>query len=857
MNLLISDSANKLKLLFQFCIILFLLFIQFSIYATDNNSGVLQVDFKGTGENQPDDYKTNFSQNVDSVFDDNETTDKMKQAYSQTTEDPIPSSYEQLMEDSDEDDCQVKASEGNDLGDWDYSHCDQRQKAIIKKCMTPSAENTDPGNLDDKLEDCVNQSNDKNQDKAVDSTTTPPIQNSKFICDEIKTLIAGHNPLKIPNDFKNVEDISEKRASGSLNGGIKYAGSQKFKECLGKTDSDWKDMKNGESGHWEPYWKYHFVLHAKGINDKISVINRECISQKSKMSNAKLYQDDAQKKIAINGVKEDSRNRVSPLLEDLRRAIQASADAAVDIYNELLLCETYIAVTVATDNIDYEDSEHTRPSRDSSVSFDGKIKCSTRGAETQDYPTCKNLVVAYDAARISKSGFQTYQSLDTQSKSMEVQLDYVTKEKKEITDGLESQKKMVDHQAEKAEEMAGFDGAKLGILSGFVMAFPTGESLEETCLEEKSKLTSGYTIIQVSYEHYTNALKDLIKKETADYITAKNEESTAPNGKTYSEINNGGGDMTTINLPSGDLIAKDTKADTLCGNLIFSSPNALIENRRALQAAKAEMAKAGIDLASDIAKAALLKNQSGLIQDVIDGVDKSEPETAGILDANDLYIPECQADPASENCRLATLDATHAITGMGDFNIGGNGEASTIGGASNDLDENGDEDNAIGDGTPPGPVTAIGSKNTPSNKKSGLADRPIPKGKVTYKPKTAGGGGGGGSAGGGGAGGGGGGGDDRRGGGGGAGRKIGSIGYDGGGGGSLRFGGSGKGNNRRKKRSKGNPFGKMFKKRKGINEIRFGRKIGKVEDGLFNMLSRQYSKAVSQKKVHTYVQNKK
>jgi uncharacterized membrane protein YgcG len=280
----------------------------------------------------------------------------------------------------------------------------------------------------------------------------------------------------------------------------------------------------------------------------------------------------------------------------------------------------------------------------------------------------------------------------------------------------------------------------------------------------------------------------------------------------------------------------------------------ILMNQQVKEKMKAKLVKAGIDVASDAAMAALMAKRAGDIGDAIAKVDAFKPIDPLAPPTTDVQTTFCQQNPGDPKCLTGGLDRTFDAMGDNVITFGEGGTGATYKNSNPFIDPANTKTNAITDTKKP--VTSMGSIVTAAPQGAGLANI-LPGATVTKGAAPSGGGGGGGGGSGGGGSGGGGGGAQAP-----AGATSGAIAgkapsYAGGSGTLSMMGGFGINKSKSTAKDDGNPFGKLFGKDKKSDTMNFGRdpastKVGSKGDNIFDMISKRYSSVNSDKRLIEY-----
>ncbi len=628
----------------------------------------------------------------------------------------------------------------------------------------------------------------------------------------------------VPVTISNGHFFSKTHSAPSLPEDVKYQGTERFKECVKNAPRDWGQMESyiGSPNNWDNWWER---FHSESENYQKAQETLNNIKPKCSTNNSSCTKEECDAQI-----------------ESLKKAVQSYLDEAVEVAKMQRDCELYIAVT---SEMDFKDSEYIKACSEELESFDGKITCTTSGAETQDYPTCSKMVTAYDAAAIAKEGMKAYHEVDTISTTSELQTEMIMNQRTDIKAPLEAQKKMAEFHAEKANEMAAFDGAKLAAIGTMIAVMPTGDTLVSLCENKSGKLVDAQKNIEAKYNEIIKSISnDYSKIFTVVSSSIQVEKSFNQASESSTENNN---TVTPEAFPVSEDIGQ------LCDNFVFSE-NALIQNGAALKRMKELLAMAGVDLASDLATASIMGDQADKIQDAINSLEDFKPSERTYTE-QDLYMAKCQVDPSADECKLAGADAGHDMGGIGDLQLSGGGNT-TIGGKGTDLtqDNNGESTGINAAGRTDNVVEKAGRAKGKKSQDNSLVDHNIAAAQMKKGSLPSGFPGGGGAGGGAAAGGGGGRQGGEKGGNNSNGIPGGGIKISGSGAGSLRMGG-GNGIGQRNKKKKDNPLIDALKNaRKGDKSKTLSyRGLASKDDNLFKLISKRYVEVKKGNRLHEYI----
>lgn len=465
------------------------------------------------------------------------------------------------------------------------------------------------------------------------------------------------------------------------------------------------------------------------------------------------------------------------------------------------------------------------------------LKCVTYMYETADFSACRAALNAFDAAFIAEQGMGVYQQFDFQSKNMDRQMDLQKKQMKggtiDTTDALGVQKSATEDQADVAKQRAAFDAAKLGTLTMMLTQIPDMEKIVGSCKANASQsidsVKGEWIKISAEFHRWTQSMVSNTGAQLAGLA-----------GATPSQYQP---DETTV----------DTACTAFYNKRGSSSVSVqILRNQEIKGKIKAEMVKAGVSMASHIAKAALLEKQADEIQDVMNSIKKFEPPPFPENQMTEMQVLECQANPSAPGC--GTLNGPNARGFEGNGISLGSSQFATSDGEAIDLnDPNAQNNNSANSKTDRADrARRLGSAAGDAAAESGILN-PVAAADVKKGGGNPGGGAGGGpgAAGAGAAGGAGGGKPGQGGASGYSGGSVSKVNYKGAGGGSLNYSG-GFGAARKPAAKADNPFANLLGKGGSKSGVLDGFRgpasgIGNKDDGLFQMISNRYSRISSDK----------
>lgn len=414
-------------------------------------------------------------------------------------------------------------------------------------------------------------------------------------------------------------------------------------------------------------------------------------------------------------------------------------------YYEIEQCVAVYYLTHA--RIDYDDSDHTGKS--SSRSLDGKITCQTTGAEVQDYPACVKMITAYNALNLGEKVAHTVQEISFVDKQMDAQLD-ATKDPSNPTNVLRMQEKTVEAQSQIAKERAGISGAKVAALSAAVGAFPTRKDFVNFCKEKsqgqfqalKSKRNEILNYLNEGIGGLENEVENavVLRKARAELELAMSD--SKQKAKNPGQVLEG-----AAKTPSSSNSGGESQQMSHPCDIGYSSQLKLSINQKAQDATKVAAVEAGVELVSNVAKAAILDKQADRIRNAINGINVYKPgDDLGYGDL-ELLQSECQTSPELQKCIDAGFGRDQEFYGNGIIINGGVGQATGAGTQNQDADSFGKDGATLGQN---GQALSAGTGASfidGENKGSGILDSSYAATVKENKAANAGGGGGGGGGG--------------------------------------------------------------------------------------------------------------
>ncbi|WP_372653126.1 hypothetical protein [Halobacteriovorax sp.] len=503
--------------------------------------------------------------------------------------------------------------------------------------------------------------------------------------------------------------------------------------------------------------------------------------------------------------------------------VEAGNDALEKI-EECIALHTVITKGPANREMDFSDYNKSQTAQ----SYDGKLKCSSVGYETQDYKACSDATTFYDAVFLGRTAVETVQSFQYMDSSMDIQTEMAQNSQTDATAGLKAQQQDIQVKANMARTRAATETAAVGALWVAMEKIPELESLYQECESsiEADMYKSAYATVSNLYIENVKAL------ETSLQITT--------------------------NKASIDLDANlEKRRLAACNQYIYNTGgganHALIQNSGARQIIQQALIDSGVNIATMLGTAEIYDKQASRVGDAIKLVDDYDPESLA-YDSEDLLATECQVNPNSENCVSAQYERGVDYHNDG---ISVNGMQFATSDSTLPIDEYERNTDAATDNTNrTNTIGGIGSTVDPVDKGGGLADSPIGAASVSSTGSNGLGSGGGG----------------RGGGGGGASAPANGSASTGGQGGSSPYVGTSKklsyssggglsfssGSKRTASKTKAeNPFSKLFGKKdaksNGVLNFRgVASDVGTKNGSIFQMISKRYSAVSKDKRLEEY-----
>jgi hypothetical protein len=508
--------------------------------------------------------------------------------------------------------------------------------------------------------------------------------------------------------------------------------------------------------------------------------------------------------------------------------------------------------------VDYTNTEETTPGG-TKTSSDGTIKCETAGAITQDYGSCLKVIKAVEGMKAAKAVHVAGETVAIASKQSdeqaEIQQQAASGQGLDQSRIFDSQANLKGAEADSATRLMARGIAAAGFLASVSTKFVTQSELDASCEQIiTDKEDVDFSSMRVKFGE---ALITFVEKNyECPKPQAPADEETCDDKKTM--ISN-----IKFDLIDGDSIEEsstssrsESRATTPC----VLPPRfrvGLLKNQQALEASNSEALKEGVEAVVNAIRSHFLKKQKKTLEDLARQFGNNIPVAPQQLLFEDFVAELCAVDPSQPECLSGGLDRGVGFAGNS-FSIGTNQFATT--GPANIATGNRDENAAVNDDVdrPEGVRRNAVARGLGVADKGGGLENAVAAGSVKASdkgnPATAGASAGSAGLASGGAS------------GGPAGAAAGQgaaagarkrLSY-GGAGGSLTYRGSGKA--RKAKKSKvGNPFKKLFGKKKRNNVLRYpaGKGgLGNKKDSIWNMVSRAHINAYTKKKLLEYKQVK-
>ncbi|MBT3585869.1 MAG: hypothetical protein HN509_13265, partial [Halobacteriovoraceae bacterium] len=440
--------------------------------------------------------------------------------------------------------------------------------------------------------------------------------------------------------------------------------------------------------------------------------------------------------------------------------LQEMADRIKDTRNHHLACT---ALASMMDYHDYDDETINAGGKDANIATaDGKVKCTSEGAITQDYPACSRWVTAYNVAKVAEVAAGVAQKVDLEIHNSDAFED-ATKDPMDASAGLKAQKSSISKQADQANQRAVFHGAAVTSLWGMMQAMPERSTLRATCKatfaqgmalgfdnsynqaldfmktfygkhyfgsSATGKFNDGSKDADVTVDAGGDASKKLNWKQFyyQDDSSSDDDEAdgsgTLPEGDLYlSKITDAGGE-----LKAKPLMGKNDSGIGFCARVAGATDgyeNALIQNKKARNQMKSMLVSIATKMGIELANAAILDNQADKIGDAVNKIKKFDEPTFQGFEQEDFTGSECLANPNAEGCAAILARRGVGMQGGGGITIGGIQRATTGGaGDGNNSATNGDASDGSASSDRSKIQGGVGGIVGNANNKSGFKNAP-------------------------------------------------------------------------------------------------------------------------------------
>ncbi len=422
-------------------------------------------------------------------------------------------------------------------------------------------------------------------------------------------------------------------------------------------------------------------------HDKLNKITEEiCKTDNSKNNQPPPYCNDGIK-ANFNEI-ESQYTDIKNLADDITTHYTETFNQFKEKTDIIMECATLATIMV---NVDYSDDENNKQQKDTSM--DGKIICKSKGHPTQDFDSCKQLIITYNTLMGAEKAGTDIQKRDLQLKSSEEAAKVIKNESSDYTASLNAQKNVTENQADAHRVQSSFQGAKFTTLLALYNKMPDHEDIINDCISNSSD------------EKKLNKLFD--------------------------DLNNVFG------------TEPEKARRNHCEYLTYSKTKGIIMNAGAKAQARQAMMDAGVSAAKFLGMGMMLDKQASSLKDLIDGVnDFTGTEVDLSYEPNDLSIDQCAIYPATPGCEQYRINGTSGFNQPGLAMLGG-GQNGTYEYLNDDDDGNNSSSN--GEKSINGSPDGIGSIVSDS-KSSNEFESPSPgiTGKKARSPAagTPGGGGG-------------------------------------------------------------------------------------------------------------------
>ncbi|MDH5581383.1 MAG: hypothetical protein OEY33_05705, partial [Bdellovibrionales bacterium] len=196
---------------------------------------------------------------------------------------------------------------------------------------------------------------------------------------------------------------------------------------------------------------------------------------------------------------ERAKKKIMQAQKDLREAISQAK-------GKKSLLRKCTALVPLTSFIDYNEPKNTL-NPIPKASLDGKITCSSKGGETQDYPTCVKVVDAWNGFVVSKMAVQQIQNIKYTADSTDREL-LLAQDAQSATPNallpLQFQREGVDDQSSIAFQRTGFHLAQLAVLKALRTSYVKHKDVMPKC-----ESVVGENLQEIEYKLFIDWIKQI------------------------------------------------------------------------------------------------------------------------------------------------------------------------------------------------------------------------------------------------------------------------------------------------------------------------------------------------------------
>jgi len=442
-----------------------------------------------------------------------------------------------------------------------------------------------------------------------------------------------------------------------------YDGTYLFTECQKMAKSKWEDVTANAKD--ENNLRRQFEATPGG--DYIAFINAK--NKLARRFNGEISQLNNRGSVS-SGPAKVCEERALGAKDQLERAVSDINE----VRSNLIKC---LALATMTTEVDFKDTDHT--SKNETASADGKLKCVTDGAETQDYPACKHFVYLYTGFLVGQKGLETVQTVNYSSNNLERQEDLMRTATGTIKKTMQMQRDSLEDQKKMADTNTAFHGAKGASLFAAYKRIPDQGDFKAKC-----KSIINEAMITKINNDAKKALLDLYKNVQI-------------------ENNNGINYSTMISQQNFESEGEGHPCDE-----VLNSAHVFM-NGKAKQVMMEMFMQAGVDTLANFGKSMILDKQVGMMDRAIGDInDYTASITIPTFATASATADYCAMYPNDVSCSEIVNNRRYDL-GVGGITIGGSGMQST-GNLANDA-ASGSITSSGGIGSGPGGV--VGSTGVP------------------------------------------------------------------------------------------------------------------------------------------------